>query len=81
VSRGKDSLRGISRAASRRCDFSAQPSCAARRLSSAVPTWLDQMYGNNLSGSPFYQIAQPWMKGYTYNAEFEVHYETAWLDK
>jgi hypothetical protein len=26
-------------------------------------------------------VAQPWMKGYTYNAEFEVHYHTVWLDK
>jgi peptide/nickel transport system substrate-binding protein len=42
---------------------------------------LDQMYWNNISGSPFYQVAQPWMKGYRYNAEFEVHYETVWLDR
>jgi hypothetical protein len=26
-------------------------------------------------------VAQPWMKGYTYNAEFEVHYKQVWLDK
>jgi hypothetical protein len=26
-------------------------------------------------------VAQPWMKGYTYNAEFEVHYHKVWLDK
>lgn len=39
------------------------------------------MLWNAVSGSPFFQIAQPWMKGYTYNAEFEVHYETVWLDK
>jgi peptide/nickel transport system substrate-binding protein len=42
---------------------------------------LENMYWNNISGSPFYQVAQPWMKGYTYNAEFEVHYDPVWLDK
>jgi peptide/nickel transport system substrate-binding protein len=42
---------------------------------------LDNMYWNNVSGSPFYQVVQPWMKGYRYNAEFEVHYETVWLDR
>src|SRR5438477_4887252 len=41
----------------------------------------DKMYWNNISGSPFYMVAQPWMKGYTYNAEFEVHYDRVWLDK
>jgi ABC-type transport system substrate-binding protein len=41
----------------------------------------DKLYWSTVSGSPFYQVAQPWMKGYTYNAEFEVHYETVWLDK
>jgi peptide/nickel transport system substrate-binding protein len=39
------------------------------------------MYWNNVSGSPFYMVAQPWVKGYTYNAEFEVHWYTVWLDK
>ncbi|MFQ5520403.1 MAG: ABC transporter substrate-binding protein [Candidatus Methylomirabilia bacterium] len=42
---------------------------------------VDKLYWNAVSGSPFFQIAQPWMKGYTYNAEFEVHYDTVWLDK
>ncbi len=42
---------------------------------------IDNMYWNAVSGSPFYQVAQPWMKGYTYDAEFEVHYHTVWLDK
>ncbi|MGH7387997.1 MAG: ABC transporter substrate-binding protein [Candidatus Rokuibacteriota bacterium] len=42
---------------------------------------IDNMYWNAVSGSPFYQVAQPWMKGYTYNAEFEVHYHEVWLDK
>jgi peptide/nickel transport system substrate-binding protein len=41
----------------------------------------ENMYWNNISGSPFYMVAQPWMKGYTYNAEFEVHYHRVWLDK
>jgi ABC-type transport system substrate-binding protein len=39
------------------------------------------MYWNNVSGSPFFMVAQPWVKGYTYNAEFEVHWYTVWLDK
>jgi ABC-type transport system substrate-binding protein len=42
---------------------------------------VDKMYWNNISGSPFYQVAQPWMKGYQYNAEFEVHYHKVWLDR
>jgi peptide/nickel transport system substrate-binding protein len=41
----------------------------------------DKLYWNAVSGSPFYQVAQRWMKGYTFHAEFEVHYETVWLDK
>jgi peptide/nickel transport system substrate-binding protein len=41
----------------------------------------DNMYWNTISGSPFYMVGQPWMKGYTYNAEFEVHYHKVWLDK
>ena len=41
----------------------------------------DKVYWNVISGSPFYMVAQPWMKGYTYNAEFEVHYHKVWLDK
>ena len=41
----------------------------------------DKLWWNTVSGSPFYQVAQPWMKGYVFNKEFEVHYETVWLDK
>jgi ABC-type transport system substrate-binding protein len=41
----------------------------------------DKLYWNTISGSPFYMVAQPWMKGYVYNAEFEVHYDKVWLDK
>jgi len=41
----------------------------------------DQVIWNAISGSPFFMIAQPWVKGYTYNAEFEVHWNTVWLDK
>jgi peptide/nickel transport system substrate-binding protein len=42
---------------------------------------LDKMYWNVISGSPFYMVAQPYVTGYTYNREFEVHYNTVWLDK
>jgi peptide/nickel transport system substrate-binding protein len=42
---------------------------------------VDKMYWNVISGSPFYMVAQPWMKDYVYNAEFEVHYDKVWLDK
>src|SRR5919108_1565304 len=41
----------------------------------------DKLYWNTVSGSPFYQIAQPWMKGYVYQAEFKVQYHRVWLDK
>jgi peptide/nickel transport system substrate-binding protein len=41
----------------------------------------DKLYWNAVSGSPFYIVAQPWVQGYTFNAEFEVHYEPVWLDK
>ena len=41
----------------------------------------DKMYYNVISGSPFYMVAQPWVKGYVYNAEFEVHWDNVWLDK
>src|SRR2546428_3730136 len=41
----------------------------------------DKLYWNTISGSPFYMVAQPWLKDYVYNAEFEVHYEKVWLDK
>ena len=41
----------------------------------------DKMYWNTISGSPFYMVAQPSVKGYVYNAEFEVHWSTVWLDR
>jgi peptide/nickel transport system substrate-binding protein len=41
----------------------------------------DKMYWNTISGSPFYMVAQPQVKGYVYNAEFEVHWDNVWLDK
>ena len=41
----------------------------------------ENMYWNTISGSPFYMVAQPQVKGYTYNAEFEVHFHKVWLDK
>jgi peptide/nickel transport system substrate-binding protein len=42
---------------------------------------VDKLYWNMISGSPFYEIAQPWMKGYVYQAEFKVRYHNVWLDK
>jgi peptide/nickel transport system substrate-binding protein len=42
---------------------------------------VDKLYWNTISGSPFYEIAQPWMKGYVYQAEFKVRYQNVWLDK
>src|SRR5438445_1181721 len=41
----------------------------------------DKLYCNTISGSPFYQVAQPWMKDYVYQAEFKVLYKKVWLDK
>src|SRR5437870_10702168 len=41
----------------------------------------DKLYWNTISGSPFYQIAQPWMKDYVYQAEFKVLYKKVWLEK
>jgi len=41
----------------------------------------DKLYWNTISGSPFYQVAQPWMKDYVYQAEFTVLYKKVWLDK
>jgi ABC-type transport system substrate-binding protein len=41
----------------------------------------DKLYWNTISGSPFYQVAQPWMRDYVYQAEFKVHYKKVWLDK
>jgi ABC-type transport system substrate-binding protein len=41
----------------------------------------EKLYWNTISGSPFYQVAQPWMKGYAYQAEFKVIYKKVWLDR
>ncbi len=57
---------------------SVQPKAIAKELQEYV---VDKMYWSTVSGSPFYQVAQSWMKGYVFNKEFEVHYETVWLDK
>jgi len=46
-----------------------------------VEYMVDKLYWNTISGSPFYMVAQPWVKGYVYNAEFEVHWDSVWLDK
>src|SRR5215467_9818264 len=42
---------------------------------------VENLYWNTISGSPFYQVAQPWMKGYTYQAEFKVIYRKVWLER
>jgi peptide/nickel transport system substrate-binding protein len=42
---------------------------------------VDKLYWNTISGSPFYQVAQPWMKDYVYQAEFKVLYKKVWLDR
>jgi ABC-type transport system substrate-binding protein len=41
----------------------------------------DKLYWNTISGSPFYEVAQPWMKDYVYNSEWKVLYKKVWLDK
>jgi hypothetical protein len=41
----------------------------------------DKLYWNTISGSPRFMAVRPWMKRYTYNAELEVHFDRAWLDK
>jgi len=41
----------------------------------------DKLYWNTISGSPFYSVAQPWMKNYVYNSEFKVLYDKVWLDR
>ena len=40
-----------------------------------------KLYWNTISGSPFYQVAQPWMKDYVNQVEFNVVYKKVWLDK
>ena len=42
---------------------------------------VEKLYWNAVSGSPFYQVAQSWVKDYVFNKEFEVHFSTVWLDK
>ena len=41
----------------------------------------DKLYWNTVSGSPFYEVAQPWMKDYVYQSEWKVLYKKVWLDK
>ena len=41
----------------------------------------DKLYWNTISGSPFHQAAQPWMKDYAYQGEFKVSYKKVWLDR
>ena len=42
---------------------------------------VDKLYWNAVSGSPFYIVANKRVEGFTYNGEFEVHYETISLTK
>src|SRR5262249_41941511 len=41
----------------------------------------DKLYWNTISGSPFNEVAQPWMKDYVYQSEWKVLYNKVWLDK
>jgi len=56
----------------------AQRTAIARELQAYMA---DKLYWNTVSGSPFYEVAQPRVKGYTFNMQFEVHFETVWLEK
>ena len=61
---------------------SEMDSVKRKELAKALQAYMtENMYWSTVAGSPFYQVAQPWMKGYVFNKEFEVHYETVWLDK
>ena len=42
---------------------------------------VDKLYWNTISGSPFYEVAQPWMKDYVYQSEWKVLYKKVWLDR
>src|SRR2546422_568912 len=50
-------------------------------IASVIKEQLARLYWNMISGSPFFQVAQPWMKDYVYQAEFKVLYKKVWLDK
>jgi len=54
---------------------SIQPVLGRQELSADKLDWAA------ISGSPCYRVAQPWMKGYTYHAEFEVRFNRVRLDK
>jgi len=54
-----------------------RPSARHRqRVQDSPPTSLR----NTISARRLNQVAQPWMKGYVYQAEFKVHYKKVWLD-
>ena len=41
-----------------------------KAISREFPEFMtDKLYWNTIFGSPFYEVAQPWMKDYVYNAE------------
>jgi ABC-type transport system substrate-binding protein len=53
-----------------------------RFVPDAAESWqISPLYWNTISGSPFYEVARPWMKDYVYNAEWKVLYKKVWLDK
>src|SRR5262249_43970334 len=41
----------------------------------------DKLYWNTISGSPFHQVAQPWMQEHSYQADIKVADKKVWLDK
>jgi hypothetical protein len=41
----------------------------------------DKLYWNNFFGSPFYMVPPPSVKGYVGDANFEVHWDTVWLNR
>jgi hypothetical protein len=43
--------------------------------------WSDKLYWNNFFGSPFYMVPPPSVKGYVGDANFEVHWDTVWLNR
>ena len=45
------------------------------------PATRSSMRTYTISGSPFYEVAQPWMKDYVYQSEWKVLYKKVWLDK
>ena len=56
-------------------------SAKRREIAKAMQAYVtDNMYWSTVSGSPFYQVAQPWMKGYVFNKEFGYPRKTGQLE-